>query len=219
MKKSPYEDTICVSVLADTLKQTLRSLEELRLAEVRFDKFDAREDQLARIFALPTKIIATARPGYLTERRRAEILTCSAQLRAYLVDIEMGADSALRRSVLEASARSGSRVIVSYHDFQKTPERAKLLEIVDRCFEEGGHVAKIACYAQNNQDAARLLGLLDDRRSVVVVGMGPLGRLTRIVGPLLGAELTFATRQDLEPTAPGQLTSAELIKIWEELAP
>ncbi len=214
-----YEDKICVSVRRNTFEQTLDALENLSFAEVRLDDLDLSEEQLARIFSIRARLIATARPGHLSEDRRTRILAGAAALGARYVDVELEAAPTLCRTVLSAAAQSGCRIIVSYHDFHATPARAELVEIVERCFALGAHIAKVACHAQNERDAARLLGLLGDKRGVVPLGMGPAGRLTRIIGPLLGAPFTFASQEGYAPTAPGQLTRAQLVKAWQELAP
>jgi 3-dehydroquinate dehydratase-1 len=43
---------------------------------------------------------------------------------------------------------------------------------------------------------------------MIVLGMGHLGKLSRVISPLLGAYLTFASLNT--PTAPGQLSLQEL---------
>jgi 3-dehydroquinate dehydratase-1 len=48
--------------------------------------------------------------------------------------------------------------------------------------------------------------------------MGDLGKISRIMAPLLGAHFTFATLGQDAATAPGQLTAAELFRILEILS-
>ena len=49
----------------------------------------------------------------------------------------------------------------------------------------------------------------------VILGMGSRGRITRLLGPYLGAEFTFASTGRNEETAPGQLSVQELIEIYK----
>jgi 3-dehydroquinate dehydratase-1 len=67
------------------------------------------------------------------------------------------------------------------------------------------------------RDNARLLGLLDLGVPLVVVGMGRLGRLTRIAAPLLGSLFTYASLGAGRETADGQLDAASLERILLEL--
>ena len=64
---------------------------------------------------------------------------------------------------------------------------------VAACFDAGADIAKIACKSHAEPDNARLLGLLDDPRQIVIVAMGAKGRITRALAPLLGSPFTFAS--------------------------
>ena len=60
----------------------------------------------------------------------------------------------------------------------------------------------------------------DDERTagrIAVVGIGPRGRLTRIVAPLLGSPLAYVSMQAGLETADGQLTRGELAQAWSAL--
>jgi 3-dehydroquinate dehydratase-1 len=71
----------------------------------------------------------------------------------------------------------------------------------------------------NDADNARLLGLLDDARKIVVVGMGELGRITRIAASLLGSPFTFASQGLGKETARGQIDHETLRTLLRGLAP
>ena len=45
--------------------------------------------------------------------------------------------------------------------------------------------------------------------------MGKLGRISRVMGPYLGAEFTFAAPGEGEETAPGQLSYDQLEAIYK----
>ena len=107
---------------------------------------------------------------------------------------------------------------MSFHDYAKTPARHELEGIVDACFEAGADIVKIACMAHSETDNARLLGLLDDSRKVVVIGMGRKGRITRIVAPLLGSPFTFASLSKGKETAAGQIDRKALEGLLRNLA-
>ena len=45
--------------------------------------------------------------------------------------------------------------------------------------------------------------------------MGPAGRATRLLAPLLGSPFTFCSPDEGAATAPGQLTRAMMLAAWE----
>jgi 3-dehydroquinate dehydratase-1 len=60
-----------------------------------------------------------------------------------------------------------------------------------------------------------LLNKQDDEK-MIVVGMGEEGKLTRVVAPLLGSYLTYASN-DYSISAPGQVDIIRLKKLYNEL--
>ena len=75
-------------------------------------------------------------------------------------------------------------------------------------------VAKVATMVRSWGDNRRLLELLGKTWPipVIVVGMGEIGQLTRIVGPLRGSALTYASSG--RRSAPGQLSLEEVGKTY-----
>lgn len=59
-----------------------------------------------------------------------------------------------------------TRVIVSHHDFEATPDDETLRGLVADMFKCGGDIAKIAATATDISDSARMLRLLEDQQGV-----------------------------------------------------
>ena len=106
------------------------------------------------------------------------------------------ADVELRSPLVErvsALARQHQRaLIVSHHDFEKTPPLDELRAIMIR-EAKYGTVAKIAVSTRSEQDIATLRALLHEECPVplCLLGMGPLGAQTRVEFPKLGSCLTY----------------------------
>ena len=65
------------------------------------------------------------------------------------------------------------KLIVSHHDFARTPPLEALLAIVDRCHAVSGAIAKIATAVSGEEDRRTLLALLAQRpERTCVIGMG-----------------------------------------------
>jgi 3-dehydroquinate dehydratase-1 len=195
-------------------------LRELDFAEIRMDKMDLTTEDIRKIFSQPLTLIATCRPGSLDEDTRKRFLITSIEAGATYVDIEVESDSKYKKEIVERARAKGCKVIISFHDYEKTPEAKELRYIAALCLSEGGDIAKIACKVNSERDNARLLGLLDIEgfeKRLLVLGMGEKGKIARIVAPLLGSPFTFASYIKGKETAEGQIEKDRLEKIMRLL--
>lgn len=106
------------------------------------------------------------------------------------------------------SRQHGVAQILSFHDFNGTPENATLLALAERAKALGGDAVKIAVMPQSMADVLRLLDVtcqIQKRGAIPVISMamGEMGRLTRIAGGLFGSAMTFAA--GVNASAPGQM--------------
>jgi 3-dehydroquinate dehydratase-1 len=134
--------------------------------------------------------------------------------------VEIDAPAASRSAVVSAARSRGCTVIVSYHDYEGTPPRRALQRIIRRSLDAGADLIKIACRVRALADNATLLGLLDDQSApgrIAVLGMGPLGRVSRVVGPLIGSPLAYVAIAPGLETADGQMTREDLQAAWTAL--
>jgi 3-dehydroquinate dehydratase I len=207
---------ICVSIAEETLDLCLTALEGVAFAEIRIDGTALSREDITTLFSGHDRLIATCRPkkGFEDDERKALLCTAIESGAAY-VDLEVEAPEAYRREVGACARSWGCQVISSFHDYRATPERKALEAVIDQCFKTGADIAKIACRVHSGRDNARLLGLLDTERPLVVIGMGERGRITRAVAPILGSAFTFASRQKGKETAEGQIDRDSLIKLME----
>lgn len=203
---------ICVSVAGATFEECLEVVNKHELSEIRLDRLELKPEQIDRLFAAPSRQIATYRASPGKSKERLAILKRAIKAGATYVDIEIEAEDAYRRELVAYAREHNCSIIISYHDFEETPSNEILHEIVAEAFLKDAEIAKIACMVNSGQDAARLLGLLDSPHELIVVGMGEKGRMTRVVAPLLGSFCTFACLEKERETAPGQMTVEELKK-------
>lgn len=122
-------------------------------------------------------------------------------------DVELRSD--LAKEVSELARELGKLGILSFHDFQKTPPRAELEEILNSAKALGG-LGKIAATANQPEDVDLLRELLHRKwgTPVCIIGMGPHGRQTRLEFPCEGSCFTYGYLDT--PGAPGQYSAAEL---------
>ena len=209
---------ICVSLAEPTLDECLAALAGLPFAEIRLDRMEGLSlEDVGTLFSSHKRLIATCAPGSLLDNaRKARLLEAIAAGAAY-VDVELEAKEPYREEIIAKARKHGCRVIISFHDHAKTPDRQTLSAIVAESFRKGADIVKIACAVWSERDNARLLGLLDDSRKIVVIGMEKRGRITRVVAPLLGSPFTFASLIEGRETAEGQIDKAALGSLMETL--
>ncbi len=123
------------------------------------------------------------------------------------VDIELCA--AERDKVVKNARSNGKTVIISTHDFQRTPENDVMLGVIRESFEAGGDIAKLAVMPRSLGDVLRLLDVtLHSEGKVCTIAMGNIGRYSRVIAPIYGSVMTYGYVD--APTAPGQLRVDEL---------
>lgn len=135
------------------------------------------------------------------------------------IDMELKYGPQKISEVLESIKGSEASLIVSFHDFKKTPDRDEIISIMTAQIESGAHVAKLAAMPQSEEDVLDVLGAtLAVRRKfpdipLITMSMGSIGAVSRIIGGLYGSDLTFAVGS--KASAPGQIPVAELRKCLE----
>jgi len=220
---------ICVPVMERSVSKVVRSLRLLErhdpdFIEIRFDTMRS-PSSLSEIRDVTERpLIATNRSktqGGLfrgTERARLETLMQAAREEFDYVDVELKTKDA--RTVVRQMKRHGAKVIVSYHSGKLTPTEEGLKSILVNEKRMGADVCKIVGTARSYSDSLRCLRFVDKharRTKLVCFCMGRLGISSRILSPILGGFLTFASFRTGRETAAGQIPIDELQTLYEEL--
>jgi 3-dehydroquinate dehydratase-1 len=123
------------------------------------------------------------------------------------VDVEL--DSELLERVCGAAREQGKFVVASSHNFESTPSLGEMRAIVEKAHALGA-IAKIAAKVNSHEDLANLREILRTAHTgpVCIIGMGELGRETRVTFPREGSCLTYGYLDT--PGAPGQYSAQEL---------
>lgn len=207
---------ICVSLGKVSFNHCLKLLNSLEMAEIRLDLMNLNKKQVTTIFSSHPHLIATCRSGQLSERKRKELLLTAIKTGAAYVDLDLREDINLRLELREILQKTSCRLILSYHNFQETPQNDYLSKIIIEAEEQGADLIKLACFIHHPHDNARLLSLIPAKKPVVVCGMGPLGRITRLAALFCGSPFAYASWDENLATAPGQIdyqTLQQLVKV------
>ena len=132
-----------------------------------------------------------------SEEERFDILYQCADLVEY-VDIELQSND----EYIEKLQKSKAKTIVSYHDFEKTPDLNEIMYIVEK-EHNLGDIAKVAFMPKDLEDTLTILAVLSHCEDTIAISMGDLGSYTRVMASKFNSPITFAAGTDV--TAPGQI--------------
>ncbi len=207
---------LCVSISDSSFVSYPKKLASYDLAEIRLDLIRPNREEIARVFKQHKKLIATCRPDNCSASQRMEMLETAIEAGAAFVDIEIESAPHEMRRIGNLAKKHVCKLIVSYHNYTKTPTLDELHKIVSNCFDKGADIAKIACFANSTKDTARVLSLYDKFDNILALAMGNWGKISRVAAIKLGAPFTFVALEG-KNTAPGQLDYAKMKTIIQNL--
>lgn len=213
----------CISIAETTTKEVNQSLKmalkKSDYAEIRFDFLKKNEipQVLENVKKKLNRIVCTLRPksegGKFigSEKERISILKLIAEYDPFLLDVEFNTikkNKDLERYLKKAK----TNLLISYHDFKKTPKVQQLQEKLDQMRKFSSNV-KIVTTAKSAKDSSRVLQLYNKNGKVNLISftMGDLGRASRILSLFLGSPFIYVSLG--KPVAPGQFSIDEIKKI------
>lgn len=144
------------------------------------------------------------------------VMTASLEEKAELVDMELLGFYGRNREMMEILKKTGTRVILSFHDFHSTPSGERIQNLFRSMKEAKADIGKIAVMPVKEKDVetlaegARLAGKELDLE-IIAISMGELGRETRTDLSLTGSTMTFGALG--AGSAPGQVEAVELAQL------
>jgi 3-dehydroquinate dehydratase type I len=217
---------LCVPIIAHDTGSALKKISEAKayadVLELRLDLMDS--------FDLHETISAAERPVIVTYRSVKEggrgsndsltivsYLKSAADENAAYIDVELSMPFELRDEIIKN--RKKSRIILSTHMMEYTPPEGDLLFLLDESIRVGGDIVKIVTMARSIEDNLRVLELISEAKKrkidLIAFCMGPLGRMSRVFSPLMGGYLTFASLEEGEESAAGQIPVQEMKRLLE----
>jgi 3-dehydroquinate dehydratase/shikimate dehydrogenase len=183
-----------------------------QLVELRLDWLSHLPD-LGRMLAdRPTPVVVACRRARdkglwrWSEEQRLMVLRSAIVSGAEYVDLEEDIAGSIRRY-------GTTKRIVSFHDFEKTPENVEDLHAQMQTLDPD--IIKIVTMANSPLDNVRILQLVAAAK-VPTIGfcMGDFGIPSRLLVGRYGAPFTYATFSQERAMAPGQLTFDEMRDVF-----
>ncbi|WP_315115311.1 type I 3-dehydroquinate dehydratase [Clostridium intestinale] len=138
-----------------------------------------------------------------------------------IIDVELFNEEKDVKTLIEVAHLNNIAVIISNHDFDKTPAKEEIIERLRKAEKLGGDIPKIAVMPTCTED---VITLLDATRIVkekyiegpiITMSMAGKGVISRVSGELFGSALTFGAAKKV--SAPGQISVVDLRNIIEVL--
>ncbi len=133
---------------------------------------------------------------------------------ADMVDVELYSVEGDESSLISLAKEKGVKIIMSNHDFEKTPSKDEMVNRLIRMQQLGADIVKLAVMPNSKEDLNTLLtatmemNMSHGDTPVVTMSMGEIGAFSRIAGEVYGSAFTFGAVGEV--SAPGQLGVEEL---------
>ncbi len=213
---------LCVPIIETDVNSFINKIKEVQ--EVNVDLIELRIDYLDNISEVLDQIlqVKSNKPYILTIRKASEggkssldentrmNLFLKAMDRVNYIDVEYSSEEIAKKLI----DKKKCKIILSMHDFEKTPSKRELNNIIDEMFNFGADIAKIAVMCKSYDDSIKLIELLDHwkNKDVIIIGMGSFGTFTRILSPIFDPFLNFVSLSLGRESAPGQITLEQMHK-------
>jgi 3-dehydroquinate dehydratase-1 len=225
---------ICVPIVGITKEELIEEVEALKdisldVVEWRVDFYENVEDieKVKEVLAdlrkllLNTPILFTFRSA--KEGGQKEVSTdyyaqlnkeISATKLVDLIDVELFTGDEVVEDIVASVHDSEVKVVMSNHDFFKTPAQEEIVSRLRKMQELGADLPKIAVMPQNQSDVLVLLSATNEmvqnyaESPIITMSMAGTGVISRLAGEIFGSALTFGAAK--KASAPGQIGVADL---------
>lgn len=131
-----------------------------------------------------------------------------------MIDLELFTGDEQVKATVDYAHSKNVSVIMSNHDFHKTPAEEEIVARLRKMQELGADIPKIALMPQNHSDVLTLLSAtlkMQEQyadRPVITMSMSKTGVISRLAGEVFGSAATFGAVK--KASAPGQISVSDL---------
>jgi 3-dehydroquinate dehydratase type I len=217
---------ICVSILPKNNLEALNLIEKAEkakadLIEVRFDCFETSRNLSELVRSTKIPLIATnklqSERGFFigTETQRRKILLDAAKNGFAYVDIDLSSPEP--QKMVENLRHLGAKSIVSYHKYDGALTISEMTKVLEKEISSDADICKIVTTAKTIEDNLTTLNFIStmpSRVKLVCFCMGENGRISRLLSPMFGAFFTFASLEEGNETAKGQMAIEQMRAVY-----
>lgn len=211
-----------MSILPKNMAEALNLIEKAEKAQANFIevRLDCLEDSRAlKDLAKSTKLplIATnkleSEKGFFAgnDGERQQTLLNAGKHGFEYIDVDLSSQK--HQETIGKLKQLGVKPIVSYHKFNGALGVSDMENILDDQIASGASVCKIVTTARQIEDnlpALSFVSFASSKAKLVCFCMGEYGKVSRLLSPLFGAYFTFASLEQSNETAAGQMSVQEM---------
>ncbi|WP_324735661.1 type I 3-dehydroquinate dehydratase [Thermococcus sp. SY098] len=203
---------IAGTIKAKSIDEVIRIIEKdtADLYELRVDAMESFEG-IEKLKPFAEKLIITVRSkeegGFreIGDEERLKLFEGFMGINPAFVDVEF--KSKIAEDVIRLAGEKGVGVIVSYHDFEKTPSFKELKALLEEMKKLKADIIKIVTFAKHHIDNVRIVRLYEYEKNLIAFCMGEKGKISRAFSLVL-SPFTYASLD--EAAAPGQLSVEDM---------
>ncbi|MEE8095649.1 type I 3-dehydroquinate dehydratase [Acinetobacter baumannii] len=138
------------------------------------------------------------------------------------LDVEMFRDQKVVSEIVQQAHQKKVLVVMSNHDFQKTPSQDEIEKRLLKQDQMGADVLKIAVMPKSKQDVFTLINATlkvsqQTTKPLLTMSMGQLGTISRVATANMGGSYSFGMIG--QASAPGQIDVTKLKQILQTVQP
>ncbi|MDC5316563.1 type I 3-dehydroquinate dehydratase [Acinetobacter baumannii] len=138
------------------------------------------------------------------------------------LDVEMFRDQKVVSEIVQKAHQKKVLVVMSNHDFQKTPSQDEIEKRLLKQDQMGADVLKIAVMPKSKQDVFTLMNATlkvsqQTTKPLLTMSMGQLGKISRVATANMGGSYSFGMIG--QASAPGQIDVTKLKQILQTVQP
>ncbi|MDO7231441.1 type I 3-dehydroquinate dehydratase [Acinetobacter nosocomialis] len=138
------------------------------------------------------------------------------------LDVEMFRDQKVVSEIVQKAHQKKVLVVMSNHDFQKTPSQDEIEKRLLKQDQMGADVLKIAVMPKSKQDVFTLMNATlkvsqQTTKPLLTMSMGQLGTISRVATANMGGSYSFGMIG--QASAPGQIDVSKLKQILQTVQP
>ncbi len=213
---------ICVSILPKSNDEAVNLIERAEKAkadfiEVRLDCLETSRNlseisKTTRIPLIATNKLQSEKGSFSgTETERQQTLLNAVKNGFEYIDVDMS--SPKYKETINKLKQLGAKPIVSFHKFDGTLSSSEMGNILKQEISSGAAICKIATTAEKIEDNLTVLNFISAiprRVKIVCFCMGKDGKVSRLLSPMFGAFFTFASLDQSNETASGQISIRDM---------
>lgn len=131
-----------------------------------------------------------------------------------MIDVELNMGEKNIKDLIKFAHENNKKVIISKHDFEKTPPKEEILQMLLNMQNLKADIPKLAVMPNSYLDVIKLLevtSIMKEKHNntpIITISMGQKGMISRMSGEVFGSCLTFAS--GIKASAPGQIVNRKV---------